>query len=202
MTAYGSRLRIKTKAGLVYTDLKLDTEADYNDFIDDMNAQASNLVDQFCQRDFIEHVDDNVLMDGTGRSTFMTPDYPIISITTLKLEGKILILNTDYRLKVSNSYGGYSGIIEKRFGIWTMEWQTIDLTYTWGYSTPPDAIIQIVEEMVSTFLKATSQAVRSKGVKSISMEGFSISFQESTEAADVLENHRSKLLLYRRQIVV
>lgn len=202
MTAYGDRPRIKNKAGVIYTDLKLDTEADYNDLIDDMNTQASSLVDQFCQRDFIMHTDDNVLMDGTGRSTFMTPDYPIISITSLELEGKTLIVNTDYRLKVSNSYGGYSGIIEKRYGIWTMEWQTIDLTYTWGYSTPPDAIVQVVEEMVSTFLKASAQAVRSKGVKSLSMEGFSVSFQESTEAADVLENHRSKLLLYRRQIVV
>ncbi|RLG72455.1 MAG: hypothetical protein DRO11_02220 [Methanobacteriota archaeon] len=202
MAAYGDRERIKAKTGLTYTDLGLDTEADLDDLIDDMNAQASQLVEAYCQRDFLEHTNDQLLMDGTGRNTFMTPDYPIISIASLKLSGVELVVNTDYRIKVQNSYGGNSGIIEKRFGIWTMEWQTIDLTYTWGYTTPPDAIVQVVEEMIITFLKASSQTYRGKGVKSIGMEGFSVSFQESKEASQVLANHKDKLDLFRRAIIV
>lgn len=175
MAYYGSIDMVKTSSGISYEDLGLANEAAYTAYLETLMTQATDDVNRYCHRDFFLHEGNVDYLDGNDTNEIQTTGWPIITITELK-EGDNVLDPSYYRIKRSNPYEGNAGIIEKKNALWREEWNNIEITYDWGYSVPPDAIEGVVEGMVAQKVRYDASAYQGKGVKSISMEGFSVSF--------------------------
>ncbi len=55
MSAYGDVTRTLTRSGITYADLGLESETALASLVEDLIEQASDIVDQYCGRDFALH---------------------------------------------------------------------------------------------------------------------------------------------------
>lgn len=175
MTGYGDATRIQTRSGIVYADLGLADEAALTAFIGDLNGQASEMVDDYCGRDFEQHGSAespvSEKLDGNGREKIRLAGSPIISVSSVTLNDTELTEDTDFAVLAA------PGILERiDYGVWTRGKRNLEAEYVYGYATPPKAIALVVEEMVTTALLEAKKNRAVGGASSISMDGYSISF--------------------------
>jgi len=93
--------------------------------------------------------------------------------------------SSDYRVRDNPARDGEnSGILELKSGIFPDQWNNVEVSYTWGYSTAPGAVREVTEQLVIDALR--SAAGNSKGAKggatSYSMDGFSVTFDTDLKA--------------------
>lgn len=176
MSSYGYRDTVIAKTGLTYEEFNLESQAAYEALIDKLIIQASDMVNRYCHKDFEEH-DEVIKMDGSGNDSLMLRGFPILSITSLKIDDKELVEGTDFRIRKNSMLDGNSGILDKKYGVWPCGWDNIEIDYRWGYVTPPETIVGIVENMVVALLTRTSNIAQGQGMSSYSMDGFSVSFK-------------------------
>jgi len=205
---YGTTSVIKDKWGGTYDDIGLSTSSDLDTLIDAINEEASDLVDRYCRRDFAYHSGVTEHYDGTGRKTFATQGYPIVDISGLTYNNNELSgAGEDYRIKKATTIGSDSvsgatpsnaGILEKYAGVWREGWENIEITYTYGFENPPPQIRGLVEDMVVNVLQRIQQSYESEGVQSVSMDGFSVSYEQKPYLKD---EHKDVLDSYRRTMI-
>lgn len=193
---YGDAARIKTRSGVSYSDLGLTDEAALTTLISDLNDQASEMVDDYCGRDFEQHgtVETPVIekLDGNGREKIRLPGFPVISVSSVILDGEVLTRGTDYDLLAA------SGILERvDFGVWRSGKRNLEVEYVYGYAPPPASIIGVVEDMVAGGLTHAARNRAVKGASSMSMDGFSVAYTElarnlvlAPEQMVILDRHR------------
>lgn len=178
---YGDSALIKTKTGLSYTDLGLANDAAFDTLIDDINTQTSSMVDRYCDRDFLKHTDDTMVFDGNNRIRIRKLGYPVISITSVKIDG-VLLAASEYRIKSHPLHPTENaGILEKRWSVWPNGWENIEVVYTWGFDTPPEVVSMVVEIVAVQEIKDLAARYKGKGAESMSMDGFSVSFDMGGE---------------------
>jgi len=213
LVSYGDPASIKTRSGLTYEDLDLSSDAEFDALIIKANAFATDTVNRYCDRDFDKHTESGYKMDGSGLNTLALPGYPVITITSLKISGT-LIDPSEYRVKPNPVGPGdeNSGIIERKYNIWYMDWENIEIAYIFGYDPIPELVIDVTEVIAYKLLQDIKQNLDSKGVSSYSMDGFSVSFVEdrakagfagSGEGSQVAGRYPDlkRLLMYRRLAV-
>jgi len=196
MGGYGGAAQVKILSGITYTDLGLTGDTALDEYIDDLNAQASEIVDDYCGRDFGLHgtpeAPVRVRLDGTGRNTIGLPGYPVISVVSVTLDGTPLTEGKEFDV-ISTS-----GILERiDHGIWRRGNRNITVEYIYGYTTPPNAVKRIVEGMVSAALRETKRYREVGGVSSISMDGYSVSYDRIAGNLDLTEDWMRILDRYR-----
>ena len=196
MTGYGTAARIKSLAGILYTDLGLANDAAWDVIIAQVNDGVSRIVDGYCGRDFATHTDDVVKVLGGLSKLLRLPHHPIISIKSI-YQGTSLIPGADYHLRPVPGTTRYSGVIEYYEKLWMMNlWYTV--TFTWGFAATPVDVVQVVEDMTLDVLRNMRDRYISSNASSVNMGGFSFSIE------DHLNHDATQLarLNHYRQIIV
>ena len=193
---YGDTARIKHLANVTYSDLSLADEETLEMFISDLNDQASEIVDDYCGRDFGLHGTETVpvvaKLNGNGRRTIRLPGFPVVSVVSVSVDGTILTEGKEYDVILE------SGILERiDRGIWMPGRRNIVVKYVYGYESPPKSIARIVEGMVVAALVATKKRVSVGAVSSISMDGYSVSYDRITGNLDLTDEWTQILDRYR-----
>lgn len=193
---YGDTARIKHLANVTYSDLGLADEETLEMFISDLNDQASEIVDDYCGRDFGLHGTETApvvaKLNGNGRRTIRLPGFPVVSVVSVSVDGTILTEGKEYDVILE------SGILERiDRGIWMPGRRNIVVKYVYGYESPPKSIARIVEGMVVAALVATKKRVSVGAVSSISMDGYSVSYDRITGNLDLTDEWMQILDRYR-----
>lgn len=192
MSAYGDVTRTLTRSGITYADLGLESEAALASPVEDLIEQASGIVDQYCGRDFALHEDVAERYDGSGRRRLRLKGWPIISVTSVAVGGTALTDGVDYEVLP----GG--GILERIDGlVWPAGLRNISVVYTYGFTTPPGAIVSIVEDLVVGALTHAARNRATKGASSLSMDGYSVAYSELSRLMVLAPEQMQALDRYR-----
>ena len=206
MGTYGDADAILQKAGVSPGDIQdADTDANLSDLVARLNERASEAVERWANRDFEDHADETVKLDGNGRlndngnGQLKLPGQPVRSIAEIKV-GDTTLDSSDYRLIKPSAYDGDTpvgaGIVERKNMPFPEGWENVEVTYTWGYEEPPAGVRQVVEDLVVDRLRSASRNETAETAESISMDGYSVSFF-STEIENE-ERHKERLKPYRK----
>jgi hypothetical protein len=206
--SYGETTVIEQRSGIEASDLgNVSDSSELKTLISNLNDRAKSLIDEYCQRDFEEHLGETTTVDGNGRRELSLPQYasgdglfyPIISLASVSLNGNALDAS-DYRIKPQpNALSNRNaGVIERKNARWPRGWENIEVTLDWGYESPPEEVKSIAESLVVSQLLDAAQAEKGSGASSISMDGFSVSFSERMRLND---EHKQRLSRFRRVIV-
>lgn len=204
MAAYGDVDTIKDRVGVGFSDLGLSNQQAFDDLLGRMNERSSSEVDDYCQRDFGDHPDETVKLDGNGRTSIRLPYYPVRSITSVKIGDSVQDADT-YRLKrIDGSPGMDAGILERKNAVWPRAWENVEVTFTWGYTAPPRAVREVVEDLVIRTVLESFRNKKTKGASSYGMDGFSVTFGvefSSSNPTSLDANMKSKLAPHKRMVV-
>lgn len=124
--------------------------------------------------------------DGDGDWELLLKQYPITTVTELKIEDEI-ILTTDFYIYNS------SGIIKMRYGIFTIGLKNIYIDYNAGYSPVPSDIKMVIAELVNRKMEQFDK--KGNSFSSESFMGGSLVFRESDLTdfmKDVINYYRKK----------
>lgn len=206
MGEYGDPTLIEQKAGVDPNDIEnVANQTDLDALILDLNERASEAAERFTNRDFEDHPSETVAIDGNGRlndsghGQIKLPGQPVRSISEIKVNDTVLDAS-DYRLKDTGAYDGdtpaNAGIVVRKNHPFPEGWENIEITFTWGYSSPPGGVQSVVEDLVVDALRSASRNETAEAAESVSMDGFSVSY--FTGAIENKEMHRERLKPYRR----
>lgn len=129
---------------------------------------AKDLIDGWCRRNFDDHPDDTVALDGNGLDEILLPVSPLRSVSAVSVDGTALTAAELAELEVL-SHGclrGYTWLRDAR----------VVVICTWGYATPPEKVKRACLLLASRLHR--HKGVREKaaqGLRSQSVEGVSIS---------------------------
>ena len=191
---YGTIHAVKYETGIEPGDLIIEvpeesdasTDEEKLDFlIEELLDDATSFIDRFCNRDFAHHENDAVQIDGNGRNTLRLPrQWPIIEIHSIEIGGSE-IPEDSYRVKPGRDLAEWnSGLIERRNSYWPQGWENIEIVLDWGFEEPPLEIDDIAEGLAAGAILDFLHNQNADGVASISMDGYSVSFNEGGERLD------------------
>lgn len=176
---YGSTSTILTRTGAEPESFGFEDadnpQEELESFVDDLRERASSEVERFCDRVFghyEEHID---VLEGNGRRTINTRNYPVTEIHSITI-GRDELDENEYQLVASPSNPTEnSGRIERLRRPWPPA-RDIEIVYDWGYEEPPKVVDGVVEDMVFEALERSFTARESSGKQSESMDGYSVSW--------------------------
>lgn len=203
MGSYADATTVKQRSGVDAGDLGL-TDSEFDALIADLNSQASESIEDYCQRDFEQHVDDTAELDGNGRDAIRLPGYPVTSIASVQVgeNNPTTLDSSDYRVRDDPAFSGENGgVLERRQAVWPRGWENVQVTYTWGYSSPPGAVERVADDLVIEAVQAAAKDAKGKGATSLSLDGFSVSFPEGGLRMDLDESQRATLDDHKRVVV-
>jgi hypothetical protein len=206
MAEYGDASLIKQKSGVSANDLEeVSNQTDLDAMILDLNQRASEAVERFCNRDFKDHPDETVEIDGndrvndSGNGELKLPGQPVRSISSIEINGSA-IDSSEYRLKEPTAYDTdtpmNAGIVKRKNTPFPEGWENVKVTFTWGFQTPPAGVQHVVEGLVVDALRAASRNASAETAESVSMDGFSITY--FTGQIEREQKHKDRLNKYRR----
>jgi len=196
MSSYGDRTTIKNLLGLTYNDFGLVNNAGYNTLIDSIIEDISGTINGHCNRDFDLHEEDEVKLRGTNDYYLIAPFGPIISIDSIEINDSVVDTD-DYQI-VRGKNTTRNGYAIERFNSWWARSTHITLTYDWGFSTPPPAVVRVCENLCIHELRGLARRRKTGDVDSVSMGGYSVSYSSSDK---IYEAELRKLQPYRSIII-
>lgn len=180
------------------SDLGLDSDDALRSFIGDLNDRASAAIEDFCRRDFTLHSNAVEKYDGTDDEALDLRGWPVVSITSVTEDGVALVADTDYRQRPTVAGGESVGILEKPDGkTWGKAWHRYVVTYTWGYAATPLDVKRIAEDVVVRALQAAKADREAAGASSVTMDGFSTTYDRRALACELLDEDRAALAKWR-----
>ncbi|MDD4567974.1 MAG: hypothetical protein PHU37_08730 [Methanoculleus chikugoensis] len=193
MPAYGDPTRTLTRSGITCADLGLADDASLASLAEDLIEQASDSVGLYCGRDFGLHEDVAERYDGTGRDRLMLRGRPIVSVASVEVDGVALTEGIEYEVHEG------PGILERVDGTpWRRGRRNVVVTYSHGYTSPPGAIVGVVEDLVAGALTHAARNHATKGASSMSMDGYSVAYSElsrlmvlAPEQMQILDRYRA-----------
>lgn len=199
MPSFADPSRVKERAAVSEDDVETD---DLDELIDALNEQASGTISDFCGRDFTETTE-TIEIDGNGHDSIRLPGYPVVDVESVSIGGDEIDADT-YRITrpPGRDADENSGILERKAYLWPEGWENLEISYTWGYEEPPQTVVQIAEELVVDALRAAAANKKGakSGVQSYSMDGFSVSFDESLTSlvGQLTPEQKEQLQEYKR----
>lgn len=183
--SYGTVENVATRAQVSNDDLGMGTQSEFENFVQDLLDAATSEINAWLGRD-LTGGDKTVSVDGSGRHKMKLPDYPIDSVDYVKVSGRE-IDDGDYRVESG-------GILERREGIWPEGWENIEVSYT--FADTRTVADEVAEEMAKDALTAADAQGKAAGTESVSMDGYSASFDTSTHI-QLTETYRDRLRPFR-----
>lgn len=149
--------------------------------------RVTNFIQKYCNRKFTSSTYDEYY-DGSGTGYLFLPDYPIVSVALLEIDGAV---------KASTDYAIYTdaGMIRLKKGKFNEGILNVHVIYVAGYVTVPKDLEQACTEIVA--MKYYSRGTEKFGVTARNLgEGGMISYERTlpAEIAGVLD-------LYKRRSV-
>ncbi len=138
---------------------------------------AQDLIDGFCRRDFLDHPDDTLTLEGKGLESLLM-SHPLRSVSAVSVDGLDLTADELAALTVV-PYGVIRGY---RFPLGSV----VKITCSWGYEDVPARILKASMTLASRI--ARYRAIREKraqGLRSQSVEGVAVSLDPEQMDGDV-----------------
>lgn len=201
MPAYGDTQTIITRQGAAPGDLGFGNQSDLESFIDDLRARASSEVDQFCDRIFAQQTGETETLTGNGTERLRVRNYPVTSINSIEVGATTLDSSSYQLVSTPAQQSRNAGIIERTDRrVWPPNHQ-ITVDYDWGFTETPGVVKAVVEDMVVEVLEKAVVDRNSSGKSSESMDGYSISWDNSDVEAYIRldESKRKRLKPLKRQ---
>jgi len=183
MPSYGSTQTIITREGATPALFGFDDENNPQDalenFIDELRAQASSEVEEHCGRVFGEVTGETDTLYGNDTAQIKVDNYPITSINTIDV-GQTTLNADQYQIQtVPGRPDRNAGIIERTDRrVWSRNRQIV-VDYDWGFQETPAVVKAVVEDMVVEVLEKAAVDRQSTGKSSESMDGYSVSWDNS-----------------------
>lgn len=203
MSSYGSTSVIITRQGTEPADFgfedKTDPEAELEEFIQDLQRRASDEVDRFCSRSFQLHEGVTERLRGNGTVAISLRHYPVVAINEIRV-GAHLLDGSKYQLDDTGPPDENPGIVERVDGrVWPP--RQIEVDYDWGWEEPPGVVEGVVEDAVVEALEKAAVDRASSAKSSESMDGYSVSWDNSDiqELVQLDEQRRTRLRPLRRR---
>lgn len=182
MPSYGSTSTIISRQGATPAAFGFDDETDpqgaLEAFIDDLRSRASDEVDRYCNRSFGIQQSETETVRGNGTRQLTLRKYPVVAINEVRV-GSSTLDPSNYQLEGSAMPGDdNAGIVERvDRRVWPERRITVD--YDWGYQDPPGVVKSVVEDAVVEVLEKAVADRTSSGKSSESMDGYSVSWDNS-----------------------
>lgn len=137
---------------------------------------------------------DNAVLDGNGRDAISLPQYPLNTLTTLRIN--------EIAIDARSSIYALGYVLDKKAGIlrlsgyvFTRGLANIELVYNAGYSTIPDDLSNVCLEQAAWLFKQTAPGGNLLGVASKTLADGSISYTAKDllpSVKIVLENYKKR----------
>jgi len=138
---------------------------------------------------------DNAILNGNGRDRIILPQYPVNSVTTLRINEQAIDESTSIYACGWVIEDKAMGLVALRCYLYTEGLKNIDWAYNAGFSTVPDDLAQAAIEQAAWYFKQAGPGGALLGVASRSLADGSISYN----AKDVLPSVRSTLERYKKR---
>ncbi len=197
---YGSVSNVKTKSGIdAASDIGLSSDSDLTTFIETLLTQASKYIERYTGRSFETHSDVTEKHDGTGYETLRLQNYPVISVSSITVNGNELS-SDDYRIEKNTSDPNRNaGVLRRLDGyVFPKGNMNIEVTYSWGFSSVPEDISAIAESIAVDQLKNVQNNFKTGGLSSMSVGEYSMSFEGESPLTD---SQKLRLEKWRKGII-
>jgi len=203
---YGSTSMIISRTGAEPDEFGFDEGDDdaLEEFIERLQAQASSLVIEFCDVVFrlVENEED--VLEGNGRRSITTRQYPVQEIHEIAVGSRTLDADQYELVTQRGRPDRNSGRIERAGSRHRRRWEAgrdVYIKYDWGYPETPPVVDGVVEDMVVETLERAEADRKSEGVQNESMDGFSVTYDlaEIQDYLTLTEAARDRLRPLKRQ---
>jgi len=180
---------------VIEVQTRLGVTLDSNDqtAVNDMIVRVEGAVDTFCRRKWNSLTTETEKWDGdSSRVYYYTRYAPISSVTNIKVGTKTLTEGTDYYVYKQ------TGKIKFKDGRIKDGNQNVEIVYTWGGETVPDAVKNVIIEIVVRLYERLRAHQHTGGADSLKLADASVSFTEKELLPDDLKEF---LKPYRRWLV-
>ena len=192
-------------------DADSDGTSDWQDFLESLQTKAKGRIDDYCRRDFEDHPNDTVTLDGGGKGVLYLPD-PVREVSEVRIDGDHVDAD-DYHAKLSgaliytagahsptrgqwygNEDGPYTRSRTRQDGRWPDGYGNVEVDLTHGYKDgeAPAAVREAEMKLVDHTLVGMSQKREGMVVQADSFEmQVNIPVAWNQEIAGMLKPHRS-----------
>jgi hypothetical protein len=124
--------------------------SDDDDLINNLIASVSSEIQGWLDRAIVQATATDEKIDSIGDNVISTRFYPIISISALTENGTALVEDTDFEIEEQDKERGQIARISGGYASsWASGTRIVKVTYSHGYASIPDAIIQAANELVA-----------------------------------------------------
>ncbi|RJX29178.1 MAG: phage gp6-like head-tail connector protein [Desulfarculus sp.] len=182
------------------------TAIDHDDLLEGLIEAVSAQFNAFCDRklrarDYSHLAEDpdydpaNALLSGSGYPELLLPQYPVISLTTLVVDGR----------EVAPAAGGSgyaldaaAGVVSLTSGVFPRGWHNVGLVYRAGFSAAPADLAQAAVEQTAARFQESAAGQGRLGVSARTLADGSVSYHGGAllpQVQAVLERYRNRSLL-------
>lgn len=157
--------------------------------------EASDAIRNYCRQHLELVEDDEIVLDSKGGARLLLPELPVVAVDEVVEDGVTLTAGDEYKL-------GRHGILHRVGGAkWPKGVQVIAVTYTHGYATLPDIIVDIATRAASRAYQSGLRAAGDEGtlgVQSKALGDFSVAYasEGGGSSEGVMGASAARLLLY------
>lgn len=138
---------------------------------------------------------DNALLSGSGYPELLLPQYPVVNLSTLLVDGR----------EVSPAEGGRgyvldaaAGVLSLTSGIFPRGWHNVGLVYRAGFSAVPADLGQAAVEQTAVRFQESAAGHGRLGISARTLADGSVSYHSSAllpQVKAVLDRYRNRSLL-------
>lgn len=139
-------------------------------------AEATAAIKNYCRQEIELVTDDEFTFDvPAGCEKLFLPELPVVSVASVVEDDETLVVDDDYKL-------GAHGILHRIDAKWEEGIQIVTVTYTHGYSTIPQDIVDVCTRAASRAYQLGLRAAEDDGVPGVSSKqlgDFSVSYSSA-----------------------
>ena len=135
-------------------------------------SAVTEAIKNYCQQTIEQEADDEITLDCDGGDMLFLPELPVTAVASVVEDDETLTVTEDYIL-------GQYGILHRVGRDWLSGVQVITVTYTHGYATIPDDIVDVATRSAARVYQAGLRAKEHEGitgVASLSLGDYSVSY--------------------------
>jgi hypothetical protein len=189
----------------------VDSASEVTSFIEDRLRGASNEIEEFCNRTFREPVEYTETREGNNSAKLQLRHYPVTEVVAIDARGESLSADDVSIVQRRGFQGRNTGILKRDPGrrpdsnVFRSRRQ-YEITYMAGWESPPGVIGSVVEDMVIAGIREAigSNQYAEKGASSISMDGFSITYNvpDAFRSGDITESQFKRVQKLKQGAIV
>jgi hypothetical protein len=182
-----------------------DGTTDWQDFLETLQAKAKGRIDDFCRRDFEDHPNATVALNGGSGTSVLSLPSPVREVREVRADGSPVDDDTYHVEKTSGSlvytggasdrgrYGNPTGppVRTRERGEWPSGYGNVEVDLDHGFETPPPAVQEAELKLVDHTVVGMAQKREGMVVQADSFEmAVNIPVAWNNEIRGMLKPHR------------